>query len=235
MMIDKTCILITGVSYSGKSIPAGVLHHLGIHMGDFRLTPDPIYNRHDYYENIGIVDRHGDMTKTRNLPGNIQTIYDVCERNFRYSYNDIGKKTMRFIIETIASRYRHWGLKDPRLCIPNLFSDFADIAQEYSIVKLIICERDFDEILQCNIDEMDGHKMPDKYTCSYLSEYVKYFKYLADQVWENFDGEKIKVEFNESIDSPDKFLQKICNFANVEETYNAKLFLEKRLEHRSVL
>jgi len=230
-MTDSTCTLVTGVSYSGKSIPAGVLHHLGIHMGDFYLAPDPVYNRHDYYENIGIVDRHGDITGTRSLPGNIQVIHDVIEENSQYYYSDVGKNTFEAICGMISIKHKFWGLKDPRLCIPNLFPEFVKVAKEFATVRLIICERDFHEILQCNIDDMAGHNQPKKYSYEYLFDYVTYFKYLSDEVWKNFDGEKIKVEFRESIDDPDKFLQKICNFAGVEATDNARLFLEKRLEN----
>ena len=232
MSIKSTCTFITGVPYSGKSIPAGVLHHLGVYMGEFKFTPDPIYNRHDYYESAFMADMNGAITGTRSLPGAIETIYKIFNNEFQYDYDYIGKNSLKLVFSEYMRRGKYnWGIKDPRLCLPNLLPSLIDIVREFSDVQLIICERDFDEILQCNIDEMAGHNMPKKYTYDYLYGYVTGWKYLSDGIYNNFSGNKMKIDFREPIDNYKLFVKKMADFVQLPVNRNAEIFLEKRLEN----
>lgn len=92
-----SCVVVLGFYRSGSSAVAGLLHHLGVHMGD-RFDEPNEFNPHGYWEDLAFKDLHKAMMDGENV-----------ENEY---------------IELIRRREELplWGVKDPRLCLllPNL-------------------------------------------------------------------------------------------------------------------
>ena len=235
---ESICILITGMPYSGKSIPAGVLHHFGAHLGHFSLSPDSIYNRHDYFEHPQIVDMHSDITGTRSLSGMYDAISDIHDCKKSFSYDDITENAVEVIVDAIIkNRIRKrlpnkvWGLKDPRLCLPEIAQSFHSIASQFSNVKLIVCERKHRDVIRCNYSAMMNSKM--EVTFNDVVEYVRRWQTLVDNLYYSFSCPKMKIYFEDfSNEDFSKFhIKRLSQFVGLPITESAKLFLEKRREY----
>ena len=230
---ESICILITGMPYSGKSIPAGVLHHFGAHLGHFSLSPDSIYNRHDYFEHPQIVDMHSDITGTRSLSGMYDAISDIHDCKKSFSYDDITENAVGVIVDAIVkNRIRKrlpnkvWGLKDPRLCLPEIMQSFCNIASQFSNIKLVVCERSYRDVIRCNYSAMMNSKM--EVTFNDVVEYVRRWQNLVDNLYSEFAYPKMKIYFREF----SKFhIKRLSQFVDLPITENAELFLEKRKEY----
>ena len=86
------CTIVLGCYRSGTSAVAGVLHHLGIHMGE-RFQPPNAKNPQGYYEDLDFMECHVHM-----LDGiDVEHRYETLIRSKEMLYTD-------------------WGVKDPRLC-----------------------------------------------------------------------------------------------------------------------
>ena len=125
----------------------------------------------------------------------------------------------------------NWGVKSPRLCLPNLFNSFASIASEFvDEVKLIMCDRDFEGILQCHLDEISGYSKPHKYTDEYIFDYITYWYDLSSKVYKRFNGEKLMVQFDDAAINPSYFLMLLSEFTGLALTDDARDFIYRRIE-----
>jgi GT2 family glycosyltransferase len=109
----STAIVVLGMHRSGTSALAGMLHHLGVALGD-RLMPATEANPRGYWEHLDIVAVHQDLMAAfgrawddiRPLPGGYvdsEAALAVRGRLARILQRDFGASAL-------------WGVKDPRLC-----------------------------------------------------------------------------------------------------------------------
>ena len=87
----KSPIIVISSPRSGSSTLAGILHHLGVDMGEHYVRPD-MGNPTGYFEDAEIV--HNDMK-------NYEDDREEWEKNFR---------------ELVKDRKHPWGFKTPTLC-----------------------------------------------------------------------------------------------------------------------
>ena len=88
-----TCTVVLGCYRSGTSAVAGVLHHLGVSMGDRFQEPNS-KNPHGYYEDLDFVECHVYMRD--------------CGMDMDEKY--------KALVERRETAHTDWGVKDPRLC-----------------------------------------------------------------------------------------------------------------------
>lgn len=115
----NTCYVVLGTSRSGSSALSGVLHCMGINMGDMLLPPLADINPKGFFEDFEFLNYHKEMY------GEIPTLMDNVDQrkltNIMPAYiNMIRKKCTQ----------PKWGVKDPRMVF--LIKDFS--------TKLINCK-----------------------------------------------------------------------------------------------
>lgn len=104
-MANPTCILVLGVPRSGTSCVAGVLHHLGISMGE-RLIPTDEWNPAGYFQDEDFEDILHEVLGEWFFP------------RWTTSKPDLSGKYARQIMELAAKRAANgkpWGVKSNRL------------------------------------------------------------------------------------------------------------------------
>ncbi len=95
------CILVLGTHRTGTSLVAGILHHLGVNMGD-EMKPAHPTNPAGHFEDMDFLTLNDQVVGDWRNP----TIDYVSPTNMH---------TYEMLVEKKTSRL--WGIKDPRLCI----------------------------------------------------------------------------------------------------------------------
>ena len=223
----KSCIIVTGIPYSGKSIPAGILHHLGVFMGSFNLEPDSIYNRHDYYEHPQLVNINADITGSRDVIGMINTVKKISDGSVRFSYPEYRSVVINAMAESASEvGYETIGFKDPRLSFPNLLYQLTCIVrQHYPKIKLIVCKRDTESIFRTM---MQNETVINHFSRTEVRKYLWQWEGLLSDVYHDFSGEKIRVRFDDFMNFPDELLYLLSGFSGLSITDSAKIFIQKR-------
>lgn len=123
-----TCIIVLGCYRTGTSGVAGVLHHLGVNMGD-EFDPPAFSNPKGYYEDVGFKKLH--------------PLIDGSESEFLVACK-----------EYVQQREEHnlWGIKDPKLCL--CLSAFLECLTVDS--KIIHTTRNTDDICSSLVRAMRG-------------------------------------------------------------------------------
>jgi len=100
-------IVILGMHRSGTSLVAGLLHHLGVFMGENDITSDPW----QHYEDPTFVSLNQQLLSSAggswSKPPSAEAIW-----RFSHQYNE---RIQRLLRE--RSSFSHWGFKDPRTCL----------------------------------------------------------------------------------------------------------------------
>ena len=112
-----TCIIVTGCFRSGTSAVAGVLHHLGVFMGDQFDEPNP-NNPKGFWEDVKIKELHN--------------LYEEGLGNDVVYQEYIDKRN---------SEHKIWGVKDPMFC--KYLGKFTSMCPD---TRLIVCRRPVEEI-----------------------------------------------------------------------------------------
>jgi hypothetical protein len=115
-------ILVLGSGRCGTSAVAGILHHLGVFMGD-RFVPANDTNKYGHWEDKDFHDTNAAFMNA-----------NITERQWHYNIKKI----------TIDRRalMRPWGFKDPRTC------DLLDLYKiYYPNPRIIWCKRNLDDVV----------------------------------------------------------------------------------------
>ncbi|HYM72888.1 MAG TPA: glycosyltransferase [Stellaceae bacterium] len=108
-----TAIVVLGMHRSGTSALTGMLHHLGVALGE-RLMPATIDNPRGYWEHTDIVAAHDRLLSAlgsawddiRPLPGGFEHGEPAAD----------GRRELAAIVRRDFAEAPLWALKDPRLC-----------------------------------------------------------------------------------------------------------------------
>lgn len=115
-----TCVLVLGTHRSGTSAVAGVLHNLGINMGDRLLGAHPS-NPKGHFEDLDFLNLNDKVVKNWRNP--LLTV--TGEQLDRYQE-----------LVDAKDHQRLWGIKDPRLCITA-----KHFIQMLGDVKIVLVDR----------------------------------------------------------------------------------------------
>ena len=100
-VVAPRCILVIGTHRTGTSLVAGILHHLGVNMGD-EMKPAHPTNPAGHFEDMDFLTLNDKVVGNWRAP----TIDYVSPTDLH---------TYEMLVENKTSPL--WGIKDPRLCI----------------------------------------------------------------------------------------------------------------------
>ncbi len=112
--MTSVAIVVLGMHRSGTSATAGLLHHLGLPLGDNLMRPEAGSNERGFFENYDIVVQHDRVLKAMGsdwhdhepLPTGWQELPEVMA-----SQAEIGR-----LVAAQFAEHRLWAIKDPRMC-----------------------------------------------------------------------------------------------------------------------
>src|SRR5579864_81175 len=113
LIAGSTALVVLGMHRSGTSALTGMLHHLGVALGE-RLMPATIDNPRGYWEHTDIVAAHDRLLSAlgsawddiRPLPGGFEHGEPAAD----------GRRELAAIVRRDFAEAPLWALKDPRLC-----------------------------------------------------------------------------------------------------------------------
>jgi hypothetical protein len=180
-----SCVIVLGCYRSGTSAAAGVLHYLGVFMGENFDLPNE-NNVKGYYEDIEFKNFHkkfdsGELDKNPSLMD---------------SYSEL--------IKSRESLNKIWGLKDPLLCT-NLSNFTRNLNTDH---KMIVCRRPIEEIYKSLAISFKENKME---RFKPLVEF--YVERMNFQIY-NYNGKILEINYEE-ISNPINYVEKIANFVNL--------------------
>lgn len=122
-----SCVVVVGCFRSGTSAIAGVLHNLGVFMGN-KFDESTSHNKSGYWEDLEFKNFHKKMESS--------------------SFAESDRNDYKKLIQSRQDNFELWGLKDPLLC---LFID--EFLNNLHDVKIIVCDREQEKIAQsmCNV------------------------------------------------------------------------------------
>ncbi|MBG9443570.1 glycosyl transferase group 1 [Cytobacillus firmus] len=125
--------LVLCLHRSGSSATAGVMHLLGIHMGDKLLTSSP-YNPKGHFENMEFVTINQEILQTAKASWNNPPINKKIEAKI-YTLS----KMRAFLSENIKPV---WGIKDPRTLFT--FEVWKPLLEEVADITYVFIHRPFE-------------------------------------------------------------------------------------------
>jgi len=200
-----TCIIVLGCHRSGTSAVAGVLHHLGVNMGQTLLGPSD-GNPKGHYEDkvlLDLLDKAiGDWKKP--TP-------DFEQVRFRYS-------------EAIREREKQmlWGMKDPRLCyfLPDVLDAIhcqvkvVDVRRSTACVVASLMVRD-------GMSEQETHDL----ALEWLAAKKRALGHFVGQVHE--------VHYDDLVDQPQREVGRLAAFVGLPVNEQALAFVDPTLRHHA--
>ncbi len=194
-MDKSTCILVLGTPRSGTSCVAGILHHLGVVMGEQFLEADD-WNPAGYFQDVEfetfleLIDPFwGDTTKEQ---------FMSMER---------AKEEITRLINTRNLSYIEWGLKSNRII------HFLEDLQTLTNLKVIRTIRP-ENLSALSWKERSGESLVES------ARVITYVNTLIDSELRRLNITPLEINFNELISQPDTAVHNIANFTGVE--YNAE-------------
>lgn len=211
--------LVLCLHRSGSSATAGVMHHLGIHMGD-KLMPATVNNPKGHYENIDFVNLNQEILRGMNSAWNRPP-----------SKDKMANATIPAIkIRTFLSNHMKpvWGLKDPRTLLT--FEFWKPYFEEVADTTYVFVHRPFDASVQ-SLAHRDKNGIGN--ATQILTPYLKnlyHYRHTSGLPAENI----IDVYYEDLLKNPEPFVrklnEKIGNPAN-HKLDEVKAFLDKRLQN----
>lgn len=207
-------VFVTGVPRSGTSAVAGVLHRLGVWMGD--IFPDTdARNSKGYYEYVPLTRLHAaalNDTDAERLPG-------ITPRMIKGHSYHLDKIEYRAILKRINRPL--WGIKDPRLIFPNLLDDLVSMTGP---CKLIYTRRSATASAESWCKMMVIARGPAR-------RFIADCRVLLDRTVAGFTDDKLEVDYNRLVDEPEAAVKEIAGFVGVAANGEAVGFVDKRLRH----
>lgn len=189
---QSTCIIVLGRLRSGTSLTAGILHRLGVNMGDHLLRPMPS-NEKGFFEDTEFLDLHIKMTGDRWFDPDLSGIDEYLPR-------------YRELVELKCSQSL-WGVKDPRLCF--LLPYFLDCL--VCDRKMIWVDRDIEEsIASVAAKTVPNHNIPS--SPELARQICGRYESARLRSVDGVDIDTLKIEYRDILDDPEREVTRICDF-----------------------
>ena len=201
------CFIVLGVPRSGTSAVSGVLHHLGVMMGERFLPPSPM-NPRGFFEDEEVVELHNPFLDLGKFPESV--ILDDDQSRLQGYERFIRKR---------ESLGRPWGFKSS--LTPFVFH----IAKKFITQPLavIATHRPFHECVhswakqrQCSIRE--------------AKQIIGNSLYARDLALSEFSGEVLHIEYSELVKDPDLHVACLSEFTGLPITDSAMSFIDPSLK-----
>jgi len=204
-----TGIAVVGLHRGGTSAVAGVLHHLGVFMGDQLLPPSP-HNPKGYFEDIRFVTLH-----TKIMGGD----WKFPRPDFMDSWEKYKDEYLSLVNE--FTQHEVWGVKDPRLChcLPLL-----RVATENKL-KVLAVWRDPWEASH-SLLERGGHTFEEAFRIS-----ISHIAAMLVNTWES--AGVLYVPFDWLVGNPEASVAHMAGWLGLEFKQEAADFLDRDLVHHT--
>ncbi|HIP96544.1 MAG TPA: hypothetical protein EYH32_04935 [Anaerolineae bacterium] len=210
-----TCVLVLGPHRSGTSAVAGVLHHLGVVMGERLLGPGR-GNERGHYEDAEFLALHERIIGDWHNPPGPNTLSE------RYAS---ARGEYERLVRVRNERYRLWGIKDPRLCIllPIVLPAFDGVELKIVSVHRLL------SLSAASLSARDGLSYVDalKITIRYNDARHAVLRTVADLPICHIDYDRL-------VNSPWSNVVSLAQFVGVGPRAEAAAFVDPSLRHFSV-
>jgi hypothetical protein len=217
---DIKTVVVLGMHRSGTSMIAGILHKLGVDMGE-DLIGASLHNPLGHYENIDFINLNKFIFRkaqgTDFSPPPRKNILKL-ENHFRDKIKDLIDKSQSYM----------WGWKDPRTCITiPLFYPHLD--NPY----FVICIRDKDQVVK-SLKKRNPLLSQELATTAY-KRYNEDIKKFLDN---NPETKSLKLYYSKILKDPKPEIQKLIDFLDISvssDTYTKiNNFIQKPSEKKKL-
>lgn len=211
----STCYAIIGTPRSGSSVLSGVVHNLGIHVGD-NLLPACQHNEKGFFEDIEFLNIH------QNMYGTIPNLFGDA----RYKDHNVLKPAYTNLIRKRCTRDK-WGVKDPRMV---LVLEYFHSCLENCNLKILSTQRPINQSAKSmekviNTNYRKASEIIGRYEVARLDALL----------WaKNNNIEHIIVPYEELMTSTKETVNKIASFCEVDDEESlimANMIVDKGLWH----
>jgi len=207
---NSTCVIVTGVHRGGTSCIAGVLHNLGINMGD-DLLPASSSNPKGHFEDRELYELH------EYLIGNWKQPLFSAETIYLRKYRDLIAKRIQ--------KYTIWGVKDPRLCY--LFPILYYLIKELDGEALVVNVQRPIEASVFSLMKRDKVSIEEAYRITLA------YRLQLDQSLSSIY--RLDLEYNNLVDNPILEIKRLVSFLGYspsrKQIQAAEEFVDRKLRH----
>lgn len=221
--MQKLCVAVVGAPRSGTSAVAGLLHHLGVSMGD-RLMEATAHNPKGFYEDLDFVALHALACNGVEEP----LVHPAWTPG-------VVEKYVHLIRERVATKPR-WGVKDPRLCMT--LPVFAHkVAEAGAKLKVVVTVRTPHHSvlslakLHGGMSEQRAAELIGRYT---FARSLNTERWLAERP-ENA-ADLFQLVYDDLVDHPQFQAERLCKFLGLPPESvgdNAMAWVEPTLRHHT--
>lgn len=212
------CVIVVGLPRSGTSATAGVIHKLGVDMGDDLMPPSPLYNPKGFYEDLDFTRIHDALLMGRHRDPDITAKTDDPELWKSYT-------------EMIRSRCWNktlWGVKDPKTCF--LLPQFLDRLPTFYPATIVLVNRPFDKVVRSYSKLWGGMTLDQALLRVSRYQYAMFMN--IEEVRTHKNVYKIHtVDYDEMTEQPRASIKKLAQALNLPFTESAVQFFDSRLNH----
>lgn len=213
-------VVVLTVPRSGSSMTAGILHNLGIDMGESLLEADR-WNQLGFFEDRRFLALHRVMSfahgDQRRIDVKLPAALPVFDKRTRDRYVRLVNARIR------NARGAYWGIKDPMLCY--LLPAFVAAVAEQDEIKLVIPRRNPEESV-ASIQRMTGMNIDDARWV--IQDYRAQREYVRSP-WGEDPARKFDLDYNEAVCSPGTTVERLAAFVNKPVTAESKRMIDPSL------
>lgn len=218
--MGKICVAVVGPPRSGTSAVAGLLHQMGVHMGD-SLLPANVHNPKGFYEDMDFVELNARLLNGVEDP--------LVEPRWTQELHD----QFSALVRSKASTHELWGVKDPRLCmtLPMLAKALKAYGCELRVVTTL---RSIHHSVD-SLKKLHGGMSADR-AAMIVGKY-SYARSMNMEKWMQADpqnlGRQFQVLYDQLVDEPDKVIAYLQTFVGLEPkvTDELRAWIDPQLQH----
>jgi hypothetical protein len=210
------CIVVMGCYRSGTSAVAGILHNLGVHMGNNFQEPNE-QNPKGYFEdpefvavNLGIYK--ASIVKYADEFSKNSELFEA-KKKFNYLCES---RAIAMASEESCGRPTKWGFKDPKFCVT------AKHVELPSETKIIWIHRDIDDTAKSIIKSIGGLSGRD----AHIEKWRKFVEHYRDEsrsFLNNMSLDSMDLDFTSLMRDPRHAIARIAHFIDHTGGYHEAL------------
>ena len=185
---------------------AGVLHRLGIHMGN-KFTAPTNENPLGFFENLDFTTAFCEASGSRDWQEVV--ISGISDTVFHIPEDRLAKLSAKAVELSVS--YQAWGIKDPRLIFPDLLRDFLLCLPDNCEAKLIVPVRPIKRVESSLLNVLGGDKQGAIVRHAVMKMAAKLLDLIA---W--FPGPVMTIQFDSLIDDTHGEVERIAEFCGIE-------------------
>jgi hypothetical protein len=221
-----TCMIVLGVPRSGTSLVAGLLHQMGVFMGQKLMAPMEGVNPLGFFEDEEFLERHIWMLRSEDEPS--------------LAFNDTLKPDQRMqneyrqLVRRREEEHEIWGIKDPRMCFTLPY--FLDCLQ--NDFRLITTHRAF-HVSANSLAKLPGYQgMPLDRVVGVMGRYHYMFEKSCLLAKSKLDSpmHHLHIRYDFLVSDPDLYVNQIAELTGLsvpeeERKRLAREFVDPKLNH----